>query len=172
MMNYDEWDATEYVRDLTERNRMAASLEFHFCLGSGWDGLTEAISNMRNKKSFVVMDETAESDIRKVGGGYFETKAYTVFMLRRYKRMDEASRMEVLRQCRTLMQQYISKMIIDAEELKSALIYLDTDIQVREIGEVVLNGLTGLYFTFSFYRPIDLVMDADQWDDPYRTYGM
>lgn len=171
-MTYDEWDATEYMRDLCSRNRFAQDNEFHFCLGSGWEGLTDVVSNMRSKKAFVVMDETADADISKVGGGYFETKAFTVFVLRRYKKLDEEDRLQQLNVCRQLMRKFLSKMILDAEELKSALIYLDTDVQFREIGQIVLNGLTGLYFTFSFYRPQDLQMIEDDWVEPYKTYGV
>lgn len=172
MVTFDNWDATEYIHDLCERSKYAKKNEFYFGLGSGWDGLTDVISSMRTQRAFLIVDETAESNIAKVGAGYFETKVYTVFLLRRCAKMDEKKRLEQLNICRTLMRKILSKMIVDAEELKSALIYLDTDVQVREIGEVVLNGLTGLYFTFSFGRPQDLSLEEDEWEDPYKTYGM
>lgn len=172
MMNFNDWNATEYIRDLHNRNRFAKRNEFYFGLASGWEGLTDVISKMRTQKAFLIVDETAESNIAKIGAGYFESKAFTVFLLRRCAKMDEESRLKQLKMCRTLMQQFLSKMIVDAEELKSALIYLDTDFQMREIGEVVLNGLTGLYFTFSFARPQDLVLEDSDWDEPYKTYGV
>lgn len=172
MMNFEQWNATEYIRDLCNRSRYAKDNEFHFCLGSGWDGLTDVISSMRSQRAFLVVDETAESNIVKIGAGYFESKVYTIFLLRRCAKLDEKKRLEQLDICRKMMKKMLSKIIVDAEELKSAMLYLDTDFQVREIGEVVLNGLTGLYFTFSFSRPQDLVLEEEDWVDPYKTYGM
>ena len=171
MMTYKEWDATEYIRDLTERNRLAQQEECKFALVSGWEGLTEVIQNMRKHKAFVAIDETAESMTHKVGAGYFETKVHTVFLLMRYKALDEEDRLAKLRICREIMRQFQAKMIIDAEQLAAATIYLDSDFQAREIGRIILNGLTGLYFTFSFDRPQELVLKADDWDNPFVTYG-
>lgn len=171
MMTYRDWDATEYIRDLTARNKFAQENNFRFALVSGFDGLTEVIANMRKETAFIAVDETAESMTRKIGAGYFETKVHTVFVLMRYKALNEEDRLEKLKMCRSIMRKFQAKMIIDAEQLASATIYLDTEFQAREIGRIVLNGLTGLYFTFSFDRPQDLILQPEDWDNAYETYG-
>lgn len=171
MMTADEWDATLYVQDLVKRNRIAQDNQFAFARVSGWEGLTEVITNARKEKAFVAIDETTESYDHKTGAGFFETKVYTVFLLHRCSSLNEADRLEKLKLCRLLMRSFKSKMILDAEELHNAMVYLDTEFQTREIGRIVLNGLTGLYFTFSFDRPLDLVINKDEWDNYNVTYG-
>lgn len=170
-MTPETWDATEYIKHLTEKNKIAQSGEFCFARVSGWDGLTEVITNARKEKAFVAIDETSESYDHKTGAGYFETKVYTVFLLHRYKALSEVDRLEKLKLCRKLMRSFKSKMILDAEKLHNAMVYLDTEFQTRDIGRIVLNGLTGLYFTFSFDRPLNLVIDEKEWDNYDETYG-
>lgn len=165
MLTAENWDATEYLRDLCEHNRLAQAGHYRFGIssGTGWDGLGEAVSQMRNETAFMIVDETADTETREFNSGWFETTVHTVFILKRYKKLDEQSRLDAIKECRLLKKQFISRFIVDAEQLQSAMIYLDHDVGGREIGQAMLNGLTGLYFTFSFYRPEDLVYNPDDW---------
>lgn len=165
-MNFREFDALTYIEAIVSNSRTAADNGFKFVRISGLAGAEELVSNMRRETSFIAIDETSESTIDLKVNGPFERKMYTIFILRRYKRNDESDRAAQLRICRYMMLKMLSWFLHDSEKLKDALIYLDNDIQARDLGEAILNGVTGVYFTFSFARPTDIIFEDDEWEDP------
>lgn len=62
------------------------------------------------------------------------------------------------------MNQLLSKLIVDAEDLENELVYLDTaNVMCRELGQYFLNGCTGLYFMIDISEPVDLVYASEEW---------
>ena len=169
-MNYRYFDATRYIETITQNSNVAGAYGFKFHRISGIAAAEELVANMRKETAFIAIDETGESSIELKDYGPFEHKLYTVFILRRFKVNDQESRLRELNICRLMMLKFLAWFLHDKDKFLDAMIYLDTDVQARELGETVLNGCTGLYFTFSFARPTDLIFEAQDWIDPNRPF--
>lgn len=169
-MNYRYFDATKYIESICKNSRLAQKCDFSFHRISGIAAAEELVANMRKETAFIAIDETGESSIDLKDYGPFEHKLYTVFILRRFKYNDQHSRLHELNICRLMMLKFLAWFLHDKDKFLDALIYLDSDVQARELGEAMLNGVTGLYFTFSFARPTELVFSDQDWVDPNRTF--
>ena len=68
--------------------------------------------------------------------------------------------------CRELFRQFQSRMLRDALKFQDEMSQLNLqDIRSRELGGLVLNGCTGLYFMVSMDEPVNLCYDDGEWDD-------
>lgn len=158
------FDAQGYFRQLTEHNKLALQYAFYPCSCSGINSLEDMLLNFQNKGAFVAVDDTNDSNISRQGAGFFAKRTITVFVLRRYKFGDMASRKDSLDICRKLYRQFISRLLVDSMKMDNDFTYLNTDrIFYRELGEYFLNGLTGLYFMVDVNEPEDLKYDATEW---------
>ena len=71
---------------------------------------------------------------------------------------------EMLASCRDIVRQMMSRMVVDADDLRNELVYLQTEtVLSRELGQYFLNFSTGLYFMVDLSEPVDLVVDAGEW---------
>lgn len=165
IMEYNDWDAVTYFEDMIGKSKIAKEYGFKFTKVSGMANLEEVVSSMRKEKAFVAIDDTAEFSTTSTGSGFFENKIYTIFFLHRFSVNNMNDFKSKINICKKLCRSVKSKMLIDAEELKNALIYIDEDFNGRDIGEAMLNGLTGMYMTFSFGLPEDLTFNEEEWDE-------
>ena len=162
-MHYYDFDAIQYVKDIVDKNKYAIENGFKFCRISGIGDAEEMINSMRREKAFIAVDDTPESSVIVRDNGPVERIMQTVFVAYRFDSKSESSRISAEDKCKTFMLQFLSKILHDKDELKSAMIYLDQDIQSRMLGSI-LDGVTGLYFTFSFARPIKLCYNDNEWN--------
>lgn len=164
IMRFEDWDAVDYFRELASKSVLARDGGFKFVRVSGLAALEEVVANMRKEKAFIAIDDTAEFTSSDSGSGYFEHKIYTVFFLHRFAVNDMDDSKRVMKLCKMLCRSFKSKLLVDAEKLKDALVYIDDDFNGRDIGNALLNGVTGMYMTFSFGLPEDLTLNEEEWD--------
>lgn len=161
------FDAEIYFANLCAKNRLAQDHDFTFCTCSGIQSLQGPLERFRSSKAFFCFDDTNDGALfQGKGGGWYKKRTFTVFIMHRYKILDEDSRRDALGLCRDLFRQIMSKMILDADDMKNDLIFLHTDnVLSRELGQYFLNGCTGLYFMIDVSEPVDLVFDKSEWID-------
>ncbi len=159
------FDYIGYFRNLYEHNVLAHTSGFRFCTCSGPGGLQGMLQQFRTANAFFCVDDTCDGRItRQRNGGYFNTRVLMVYLLRRYNIKTMDSYQAALDVCRRLLQQLMSRMIIDEDALSNEMVYLRTDsLRTNELGQYFLNGCTGLYFRVEVNEPVDLTFDASQW---------
>lgn len=119
------FDVEAYFRKLCDANRLARAESFRFCTCSGIESLQEPLQRFARDKAFFCVDDINDGSItRGQGGGFYKHRTITVFLMRRYTFNDEPSRLHALSVCRRLMNQLLSKLIVDAEDVQpSAIAY-------------------------------------------------
>jgi hypothetical protein len=159
------FDYIAYFRNLHEHNVLAQSQSFQFCTCSGPSGLQGMLERFRTGNAFFCVDDTCDGMIsRQRNGGYFNRRVLMVYLLHRFNIKSTDSYQSALNICRALLQQLMSRMIIDEDDLANEMVYLRTDtLRTNEIGQYFLNGCTGLYFRVEVNEPVDLTFDASQW---------
>ena len=169
MRNMDSinlFDAHAYFKSLCAKNKLAMANKFYPCSCSGIDSLEDVVSNIRTQSAFCCVDDTNDSVVEQINGGYFNHRVFTVFLLKRYKLNNMADRQSALSICRQLFRQFHSRLIIDKENLNNELIYLNTErIPSREIGKYFMGGCTGLYFMVDVQEPTQLIYNKDEWSE-------
>ncbi len=159
------FDYIAYFRQLYETNKLAQEAHFKFCTCSGIESLQGPLQLFRTAKAFFCVDDTNEgATFRGSGGGWYKKRTVTVFLLHRYNIKDMTTYKAALDLCRSLLQQLLSRMLVDEEALNNEMVYLRTDnVLSRELGQYFLNGCTGLYFMVEVNEPVDLSYDANKW---------
>lgn len=159
------FDYIGYFRDLHEHNVLAQTHSFQFSTCSGPGGLQGMLERFRTAKAFMCVDDTCDGRItRQRNGGYFNARVLMVYLLHRFDLKSMESYQASLNTCRALLQQLMSRMIIDEDDLSNEMVYLRTDtLRTNELGQYFLNGCTGLYFRVEVNEPVDLTFDASQW---------
>lgn len=159
------FDYIGYFRSLYEHNVLAQTSGFRFCTCSGPGGLQGMLQQFRTANAFFCVDDTCDGCItRQRNGGYFNTRVLMVYLLHRYNIKTMDSYQAALDVCRRLLQQLMSRMIIDEDALSNEMVYLRSDsLRTNELGQYFLNGCTGLYFRVEVNEPVDLTFDASQW---------
>lgn len=159
-----EFEATSYFEKLLQQNRLAQREGFVFCRISSIDGAEELVSSMRRETSFFAITESVDGSASDNGSGYSRRKIYTCFILRRFRTGDEKARREAMDVCAQLRDELYSRMLVDALELESSLIYLGVStIYEHELPTMLLNGCCGLFFTFNLDVPLSLEYNPDAW---------
>lgn len=159
------FDYINYFRVLHAHNKLAQAQPFQFCTCSGPNGLQGMLERFRTASAFMCVDDTCDGRVsRQRNGGYFNARVLMVYLLHRYNLKSMGSYQAALSTCRQLLQQLMSRMIIDEDDLANEMVYLRTDsLRTNELGQYFLNGCTGLYFRVEVNEPVDLTFDADQW---------
>ena len=158
------FDFHAYMASLVSENRMAQERGFKPCTCTGISGLQGLLDDFQGTANFVASDDITPGQTVQHGGGWFQRRSFTVFILMRYAFGDERDRQQKLSLCRTLMRQFQSRLILDESRLQSDLIYLGVDrMNTTDIGSHFLSGCTGLYFMINVDEPVDLSYNADEW---------
>lgn len=159
------FDSEKYFSGLCRRNRLANESGFRFCTCSGIESLQGPLDRFKSDKAFFCLDDTNDGQMfQGRGGGFYKKRTFTVFIMHRYTFRDEAARAQALGLCRDLFRQIMSRMLIDADDMRNELVYLHTDnVMSRELGQYFMSGCTGLYFMIDVSEPVDLKYDKDEW---------
>lgn len=159
------FDYIGYFKGLWERNKLAQAEKFKWCTCSGIETLQGPLQQFRTANAFFCVDDTNDgATFRGRNGGWFKKRTVTVFLLHRYSMKDMSSYETALGKCRQLMQQLLTRMLMDEDTLSNDLVYLRTEsVLSRELGQYFLNGCTGLYFMVEVSEPVDLTYDASEW---------
>ncbi|MBR0047324.1 MAG: hypothetical protein IJP75_10700 [Bacteroidaceae bacterium] len=158
------FDFHAYMASLVEQNRLAQQLHFKPCTCTGINGLQGVLDGFLSTANFVATDDITPGQTVQHGGGWFQRRTFTVFILMRCAFGDEGDRQQKLAQCRNLMRQFQSRFIMDEAALQSELTYLGVDrMTTTDIGSHFMSGCTGLYFMVNIDEPVDLSYNADEW---------
>lgn len=159
------FDSESYFSNLCAKNRLAVEKGFTFCTCSGINALQGMLENFRTSKAFFCLDDTNDGNLfQGRSGGWFKKRTFTVFIMHMFDFKSMGSYAEALGLCRNLFTQVISRMIVDADDMRNELVYLHTEnILCRELGKYSLNGCTGVYFMIDVSEPVDLKFDSEQW---------
>ena len=134
------WDAAEYFRGLTQRNKLAQGQHYMFAEVSGLDGLEEYIATMQSSKAAVCVSD--------ISPGYTEMnntphtrRVKTVFLMKRHKINDMAARGRCM----------------------DEMLYLDPRVQFTEIERYFAAGAACAYFQISLDTYTNLVYRDEEW---------
>lgn len=155
------FDPVEYMQSLHASLKLTKD-NYKFCRVSGVNALEELLDNFKRSKHFFAVDDSQDGiTFRGAGGGYFERKQYTVYILGRaeYGNMDQ--REAVLSEARTIFRSILSRLIKDKLSIP---VLSAENIRFYEVPPAFAFGTSGLYFIFTVENPINLVFDAAEWD--------
>ncbi len=159
------FDAHQYFEELCTTNKKATEENFKFCRVSGISHMEEVIQNFSKEKAYFCIDDTADgSMMQHSGGGYFERRQYTVFLLKKYPYGDMEKQHIALNQCREIFWKLVKKLIYDRRRLENEMTYLNVDrIPFYEVPGYYISGCTGLYFMVTIDIPTELCYDSNEW---------
>lgn len=160
------FDFNDYMARLARQNRLAASHGFHPCTCTGIDGLQGVLDGWQMEKGFICTDDVTTGETVREGGGWFQRRTFTVFILHRYEYGDEEDRLAKLATCREVLRQMQSRLIRDRDQMEASLVYLRVEaMPTTEIGQYFASGCTGLYFMVTIDEPVELIYDGAEWTD-------
>jgi hypothetical protein len=151
----------EYLKTLHSTLKLTKDT-YRFCKVSGVSALEEVLANFKREKYFFAVDDSQDGvTFRGAGGGYFERRPYTVFILGKaeYGKMDQ--REAVLTEAKSIYRNILTRLIKDKLTIK--VIDMET-IRFFEVPPAFAFGCSGLYFIFTVENPVNLVYDAAEWD--------
>ena len=155
------FDPIAYMRTLHGKLK-ATKTTYKFTEVSGVDNLEGVLQNSRHEKKFFAVDDSEEGiTYRGAGGGYFERRQYTVFILGKATYGDMVKRAEVLVEARRIFRSLVTKLIKDKSSIP--LVNLE-QIRFFEVPPAFATGCSGLYFNFTVENPIELIYNAADWE--------
>lgn len=158
------FDANTYFENIVNSLKLTKD-KYKFCKVSGVDQLEEVLQESKRSKYFFAVDDTADGQTFQKGGGYWERRPITVFILAKFDYPNMNKRQPKLEETRVIYRKVLSKMIKDRSVLESDLNYLQTDkVEFHEIPGFFAMGSTGIYFTFVVDNPVTLVYDESEWE--------
>lgn len=164
------FDAIRYFHDMTRKNKLARQHSFFPCTCSGLGSLEDVLTNLQRERAFVCVEDTNDSAVTQIGGGWFTRRVFTVFIMHRYDFGNMVDRETKLQLCRDIFHQFHSRMIHDktffipgyGDGIQSLGV---ENVASREFGQYVLSGLTGLYFMVDCPEPLNLCYDGSEWEE-------
>lgn len=159
------FDFIDYFRRVTAENKKAQADGFVFATCSGTGYLEEVLQQFRRAAHFVCVNDTAQGTFFERGGGFFQRRVVTIQFLSRFAHGNMDDYHAALERTRELCRQFVSRLIADAEVLRSELIFINTsDIRLNDLGGEFVNGATGRVMMFSIDEPTSLCYNKDEWN--------
>ena len=160
------FDAHKYFENICNTNKKTISGNYKFCKVTGISYMEEVIQKFQKEKAYFCIDDTEDGTIiSNGGGGYFERRQYTVFLLKKYafNNMDEQH--AALEECRQIYRQIVKKLLFDRRQLVNEMTYLNVDrIPFYEVPGYFISGCSGLYFMLTVDIPTDLCYEPNEWE--------
>ena len=159
------FDFIDYFRRVTAENKKAQADGFIFATCSGTGYLEEVLQQFRRAAHFVCVNDTAQGTFFERGGGFFQRRVVTIQFLSRFAHGNMDDYQAALERTRELCRQFVSRLIADAEVLRSELIFINTsDIRLNDLGGEFVNGATGRVMMFSIDEPTCLCYNENEWN--------
>lgn len=157
------WNASDFFRSLTEKNKLAKEQNFVFCRVSGLQGFEEAIASMQKQTAFICVSDIAD--------GYTELnntprtrRVKTVYFAMRHAAENMDARTDCMETMRELFRQFMSKLLPEKVRLEQNCIYIDPRISFTEIDRYFFNGAACAYFQIAVDVFTDLRYNPDEWE--------
>lgn len=156
------FDPIVYMQSLHAALKLTTE-KYKFCRVSGVAALEEVLDGFKRNKFFFAVDDSQDGvTFRGAGGGYFERRQYTVYIIGRadYGNMDQ--RQEILSEAKTIFRSILTKLIKDKLTIP---VLSAENIRFFEVPPAFAFGSAGLYFIFTIENPVNLVYNATEWND-------
>lgn len=156
------FDPIVYMQTLHGKLKLTAD-KYKFARVSGVVALEEVLESFKREKFFFAVDDSQDGvTFRGAGGGYFERRQYTVYIIGRaeYGNMDQ--RLEILTEAKTIFRSVLTKLVKDKLSIP---VLSAENIRFFEVPPAFAFGAAGLYFIFTVENPVNLVYNAEQWND-------
>lgn len=156
------FDPINYMQALHSKLKLTKD-KYKFCRVSGLAALEEVLEGFKREKYFFAVDDSQDGiTFRGPGGGYYERRPYTVFIIGKadYGNMDQ--RATVLNEAKEIYRDILTRLI--KEKLTIQVIDLQ-NIRFYEVPPAFAFGCSGLYFIFTVENPVSLTYNAAAWDD-------
>ena len=163
-LKLSSWNATNFFRDLTARNKFATARGFSFCRVSGLEGFEEALQTMQSATAFVCVSDMSQGYIA-LANTPRTRRVKTVFLCMRHAVDDMEARLSCMELLRELFRQFMSKLILEKTRLEQSCIYLDERISFNEIDRYFASGCACAYFQIAVDTFTDLRFNEDEWDE-------
>ena len=162
--NYS-WDATEYFRRLTTRNKLAHEQNYMFAQVSGLEGLEDYINTIQTSRAAVCVSDISPG-YTEVNNTPHTRRVKTVFLMKRHKLNDMAARQRCMDEMRELFRQFMSALFKERTRISEGLLYLDPRVQFTEIERYFAAGAACAYFQISLDTYTNLVYREEEWLQP------
>lgn len=156
------WNAAEFFKNLTSKNKLAKEKGFSFCRVSGLEGFEEALGKMQTKASFVCVSDIANGYM-EINNSPHTRRIKTVFLAMRHKIGDMTARNTCMETMQELFRQFMTKLILEKTHLEENFIYLDSRITFNEIEEYFFSGCACAYFQVAVECYTDLRLNDLEW---------
>lgn len=156
------FDPIVYMQSLHAALKLTAE-KYKFARVSGVAALEEVLEGFKRHKFFFAVDDSQDGvTFRGAGGGYFERRQYTVYIIGRadYGNMDQRS--EILSEAKTIFRSILTKLIKDKLTIP---VLSAENIRFFEVPPAFAFGSAGLYFIFTVENPVNLVYNAAEWNN-------
>lgn len=157
------WDATDFFRRLTEKNRLAKQRGFKFCRVNGLAGFEEALHSMQSANAFVCVSDISQG-YTALDNAPHTRRVKTIFLAMRHKLDDMGARQERFDTLRELFRQFMSMLILEKTKLSENFIEIDRRISFNEIDEYFFSGCACAYFSVATDVFTDLRFNPDEWN--------
>ncbi|MCR4602440.1 MAG: hypothetical protein K5683_02755 [Prevotella sp.] len=167
-INKTTFDDLAYFKELGEKNLLAKANGFFSGYCSGPDGLDQVMAEYRDYANFILVDDTTSGNTFGAKPGWFDRKVYAVYIIAGYEYGNEDDYKAKLALCRQIFKQMLSRVIRDKAQMTygKAMMYMNLEtIFSQEYGRYSFNGATGLFFQLQNNEPLNLVYDANEWEE-------
>ena len=157
-----EWDAAEFFRSLTERNRLARSHGFRFARVSGLSGFEDALESMRDAVAMVCVSDQSDGAYELFNTQHVR-RVKSVFMVMRHASGDMEARRRCLAVMRELCRQFLSVIIRQEVRMAEGFPYVDERVPFTEIEEDFFSGGACAHFQISYCFYQSLEFNPEEW---------
>lgn len=156
------WNADEFFRNLTARNRLAQAKGYRFAVVSDLLGLEEYIDQMQKVKAAVCLSEISPG-YTALNNTPHTRRVKTVFLIKRHAIDDMKARMECMEEMRELYRQFCSAIFKQRTMLREGLVYFDERIQFNEMDRYFAAGCACAFFQVAYDVFTNIVYRPEEW---------
>ena len=142
---------------------------YMFCRVSSTTHLEEVLNESRRANYFFAVDDSQEGNLfRGAGGTWFEKRPVVVYLLKKLNKWpDMDGRETAINTVRPVYRKLIGRINRDfTSGAVEGLEYFDPDdVPFFELPGFFAAGCAGIYFMFTIDMPVDLIHNADDWDE-------
>jgi hypothetical protein len=154
------FNSVTYMQLLHSKMKLTKD-KYKFTTVSGVDELEGILSGFKTSKFFFAVEDSQDGmTFRGAGGGYFERRPYTVYIVGRADYGNMEQRATILAEAKKIFRNIQSKLIVDRTNIP--MINLES-IRFFEVPPAFATGCAGIYFIFFVEIPVNLVYNAAEW---------
>ena len=163
-----EFNAGEFFRALTDKNRLCREHGFRFRVVSDLEGFADTISEPESYTPLVCVSDTSAGAYSVDNAPAMRT-VKTVFLYMPIDIQQDwiTQRQEAFRIMKEIFRQFLSVLILQKTALDHAGAYIDPEIRFTEIDRHFHTGGACAYFQISIDKTTDLILRQEEWtQDP------